>query len=72
MRKKRFVQPHICLCRKCEGSGTMSVYKEHDILRLEPAAATCDVCNGTGRVIISSETIITITPFSDDQVNETE
>lgn len=66
MIKKKYVHPHIELCTQCEGSGTISVYKEDDILRLTPEPAVCGTCMGTGRVIISSATTITITPFSSE------
>lgn len=67
MEKKRYTQPHICICRKCEGTGKTYSYQPEDVLRLEPILIECDLCNGVGRVVVRKETTITITPYITDK-----
>ncbi|HEY5508431.1 MAG TPA: hypothetical protein VIK29_07165 [Paludibacter sp.] len=63
MEYKRYQHPTIELCKDCEGTGTMYEYHEHDILRQEPIPVTCTTCEGSGRVLVSKITVITVKPF---------
>lgn len=60
----RYTQhPTIELCRRCSGSGTHYTYDNDDILNQKPIPEQCPTCNGTGRVIVSKTTTITVKPF---------
>jgi hypothetical protein len=67
MIKKNYVHPHICICRKCEGTGKISSYREEDILRNDPTYITCDQCNGNGRVVVKKITTTTITAYDSNK-----
>lgn len=63
MEHKRYKHATIELCRTCEGTGIDYSYHKHDILRQNPEAITCITCEGSGRVIVSKITVITVEPF---------
>lgn len=64
MIKKRYQHPMIELCRDCEGTGIVYIFPEWDIFKqTEPEACTCSLCEGSGRVQVSKQIIITINPF---------
>lgn len=67
MEKKKYIHPHICICRECEGTGKAYSYQTEDVLRLEPTLIKCELCNGTGRVVVRKKTTIIITPYIIDK-----
>jgi len=60
----RYMQPTIELCKTCNGDGLKYVFHEFDLLQQEPIGVTgCPTCEGSGRVIVSKKTVITVEPF---------
>ncbi|WP_321517461.1 hypothetical protein [uncultured Bacteroides sp.] len=63
MEKKRYKHARICICRKCQGTGTVTQYASEDILHMNPKTVACDLCNCNGRVLVDSVTTTTIKPL---------
>ena len=63
MEKKKYKHAKICICRKCSGTGLCSVYDKEDILQMYPGTVDCDLCNGSGKVLVSSVTTTKIEPL---------
>ena len=66
----RYKHPKIDLCRQCDGKGYTEEFPEEDIFhQQEPQCNKCKLCEGSGRVVVSSETITTITAYIPDKTN---
>ena len=63
MNHKRYMHPTIKLGKICEGTGVDYKYPENDVLRQYPEAIECGTCEGSGRVLVSKITVITVSPF---------
>lgn len=52
---KKHIDPHVCVCNKCNGSG---------YIQLAPSAlSVCPHCEGSGRVIVESDITTYVTPY---------
>ena len=60
---KNYIHPEIYLCDKCNGKGTVIKHHKLDILHQDGTIEVCPDCEGSGRVVISTEIIITTKPF---------
>ena len=68
MIKHRHVHPQIAVCRQCDGKGYTEEFPKEDIFhQLEPQCKKCKLCEGSGRVVVSSETVITIAAYIPDR-----
>ena len=56
MKKEIVHPPIIALCRVCKGTGRVAGDEEGEFL-------TCLQCEGSGRVTVSSETVLDIRPY---------
>lgn len=63
--EKTNIHKRICICRECNGTGTVVKYDLKDVRRLNPQIETCPQCNGSGRVWVSGEVIKKIEPYED-------
>jgi len=58
------MHPTIELCKTCGGDGFKHIYREFDVLKQESIKTTdCPTCLGSGRVVVSKITVITVEPF---------
>lgn len=60
---KKHMHATIEICKICKGTGKDYEYHEHDVLLREPTEVTCTTCEGSGRVVVSKITAITVEPF---------
>ena len=66
MEEVRYSHPAIKLCVECSGVGSNHVFDSEDpFQRGDTHIETCQTCRGSGRVIVSKKTIVTIVPFSE-------
>jgi len=63
MEHKRYMHPTIELCKICEGTGVNHKFHEHDLLNQHPETIQCETCEGSGRVLVSKITVITVESF---------
>lgn len=63
MEQKSYIHKKICLCKKCSGTGVEVFYAKDDVRQEYPLQRKCPQCNGTGRVIVSGERILSIEPY---------
>ena len=63
MKTVRYKHPEICLCSCCGGTGVVSVYPQYDTFGQYPETKTCPVCDGCGRTVVRSKTIIEVMPY---------
>lgn len=68
MEKKRYKHAKICICQKCQGTGSITQYASEDILHMNPRTVACDLCNCTGRVLVSSVTTTTIKQYGKENM----
>lgn len=63
MKERTYIQKRICVCRKCSGTGTVNIYRKHDILRRDPIPLRCDLCEGSGRVTVQGVVDKEVLPY---------
>ena len=63
MKETTYIQKRVCVCRKCKGAGTLSIYRKMDVLRLNPISVRCDLCEGSGRVAVEGTVEKEVLPY---------
>lgn len=63
MKETTLIPERICICRRCHGTGTVTVYELKDVRRLYPQTKVCPLCKGSGRVVISGEVHKNVEPY---------
>lgn len=62
--KHKYKYPVISLCRQCGGRGYTEEFPVGDIFHQKEATnQICSLCQGSGRVVVSAETIYTVLPY---------
>ena len=69
METPTYQHPVIELCTNCKATGIEQVFIVADKFREFPAHHTCPTCKGSGRVLISSQTITKIEPYNPPALN---
>lgn len=62
--KRRYIHPHVEICRNCGGNGFNMVDSDPILMgKGEIVRRECEVCDGSGRVIVSREVTIKVLAF---------
>lgn len=63
MTTNRYIHGVVEICRDCGGHGKRTQYPQWDRLHQHPSTLVCELCEGTGRVIVSKKIEVTVVAF---------
>lgn len=66
MTTNRYMHATVELCRDCSGWGKKTIYQQWDRLHQHPNDVVCELCEGSGRVVVSKKIEVTVVAFKTD------
>ena len=63
MKERTYIKKRVCVCRTCQGTGAVAIYRKNDLRKMRPIMMRCEVCEGSGRVTVEGTVEKEVLPY---------